>query len=256
MMRSFLLLLSLATVTCNKVVGAQRRDQVVVEGCSSAEEFVSLYMSFDSNDDEEEDAASLHANLGWTLTCDDEIVWIVQPGTFHVDATSDFATYTKCLPLDVNLCELAMRNYNGGEWPWYSLFWGATTVAVSSNEEEPEHGDIAFSMERKYCFGAGCTAVPLEIQDEEYANEEENSSEDNSSEPKFGIAAIIGLFFAGTAVSLILTAAAGMIFYQCLKKKGTDLHDMSIPRTIEKKPNHDSESIAESSTTTDSFEIS
>lgn len=244
MMRPFLLLLSLTTVACNgNVIGANRRNRVV-EDCPIGEELVTLDVSFATNND--------HVNsLGWTLSCDDETVWIVPAGTALVDEDSSFATYTKCIPLDINLCELTLRNdnnsNNGGLWPWYLLGWGPTTVAVSSEEES---GDAAFLMERKYCFGAKCNTVPMEIvEDDEYANEE------GVTKPRFGVAAI-----TGTAVALILiAAAAAVLFSQYLKKKRMDPPETDLIKKV--KPIDDSESIngssyAESSTTTaESIEV-
>ena len=95
---------------------------------------------------------------GWSLVCGGKTVFERPVGSI-VEEAGTFVTDKACVAKD-QTCELTVYDADGdglvGDNGGYYLKYGATTIAVSSLEQEP-----AFS-ERVYCFGPECTQPPVE----------------------------------------------------------------------------------------------
>jgi hypothetical protein len=120
--------------------------------CANGEELVVLNILLDSTPEQ----------TGYSLVCDMSDLWEKTADTAEPDS---WLTDTVCVPESAQ-CTFSISDsasdglLDGG---WYSLTFGATTVAVY---------DYTPFTENTYCFGQGCTTAdpalaPLEVLEEE-----------------------------------------------------------------------------------------
>ncbi|KAG7343771.1 hypothetical protein IV203_021779 [Nitzschia inconspicua] len=116
--------------------------------------------------------AQSYIDNGWNLECeyDDgsstETIWSVQPGTLRQSDSTEVIREATCVE-PTTTCWLTIVDLKGdgllAEYPtdgftgWFTLVYGATTVAVYSNEPTPEFEEL------QYCVGPKCNMIPQEV---------------------------------------------------------------------------------------------
>ena len=126
--------------------------------CSKNEEVAALEIQLDQNADE----------IGYNLVCDDETIWDVPIGALKEQSAGAWKIERSCIRSDIAICNFTISDdgqdgITGGEFGYFSLSYGATTVAYS------RYGKSAPFTKQSYCFGTDCDSPMLEKKEEDEA---------------------------------------------------------------------------------------
>jgi hypothetical protein len=155
---SLTLFFAVTLVACDSAFGvySQNIDRKTQESnCLLNQEIATLELQLDNNSHE----------TGWSLICDGVTIWNVPIGSLVNQPPGTWMHEHSCLDSNVNVCNftIADRGQDGftGEYGFFSLIYGATTVAAS------RYGETAPFGEQTYCFGTGCNKPPIENDEDE-----------------------------------------------------------------------------------------
>jgi hypothetical protein len=123
--------------------------------CSYNTQTVILEIQLDENTNE----------TGYSLICDDEIIWNVPVGTLLDRPAGTWIVEQSCVDKNVTVCDYTIEDsggdgFTGGEYGFFTLVFDATTVAFS------EYGKLEPFTKRSYCFGTGCIIRPIEEKED------------------------------------------------------------------------------------------
>jgi hypothetical protein len=138
--------------------GLEETEEIEVLECEDDEEMVAWDFLLDGKPEE----------TGWNLICDGDASWNVPAGSYSGDSANSWVTQKMCVMKNVALCTLTLSDTAGDgldEDGWYSLTFGAKTIAVASRGEDGEANTFS---EASFCFGTECnkcvTPVLFEIE--------------------------------------------------------------------------------------------
>jgi len=171
-------------VECNEPpLEVDDEDDEQTEGCASDDEEATFTIVLDANSDE----------TGWSLDCDDINIWNAMPG-FLSDPAGTTIAQTACVS-PTSLCEFILMDTAGNglseDVSSYTLTYGSTTIASSSDE------DTAEFTERRYCFGTGCEQNEGDVPNP--LTEKELSDDNNGAK----VWIIVGSVLSGLAVVVL-----------------------------------------------------
>jgi hypothetical protein len=114
--------------------------------CADGSELFSISILLDSTP----------AETGYSLVClGGGVFWDVHAGSITSPAETWVEDFVCVATTDLCLFSIADSSGDGfTDDGWYSLTYGATTIAVY---------DYSAFTEETYCFGSGCTEIPLEL---------------------------------------------------------------------------------------------
>ena len=124
--------------------------------CSNDEVLAVLEIQLDDNADE----------TGYTLLCDNEMIWNVPIGGLSDQPAGLFKIERSCIRSDVLICNFTLSDngrdgITGSENGFLTLSYGAATVAYL------EYGKVAPFKEFSFCFGPACDSPMIEELDED-----------------------------------------------------------------------------------------
>ncbi len=128
--------------------------------CSNNEVLAVLEIQLDDNADE----------TGYTLLCDNEMIWQVPIGGLSDQPAGTFKIERSCIRSTVSICNFTLSDdgrdgITGSENGFLTLSYGAATVAYL------EYGKDAPFKEFSFCFGPGCDSPMIEELDDDVKND-------------------------------------------------------------------------------------
>jgi hypothetical protein len=124
--------------------------------CSNNEELAVLEIQLDQNANE----------TGYKLVCDGITIWDVPIGSLKDQPAGAWKREQSCIRSDTIMCNFTISDegrdgITGGDAGFFSLFFGATTVAYLN------YGKVAPFHEHSYCFGTSCDVPMIEEREDD-----------------------------------------------------------------------------------------